>query len=143
MRVQSSYSNLITHISAKSIIPDTFLTGDKQRIKHQICTWHFNHISALIITLFLLTVQPMLFRIFTGFLSAFLTVWRLQANWQSRLVQNISYSTLFTIFFQSAQVGVLFAKRCQTLSQPGIVGVNLRSVLSLIKENNSFLLILR
>ncbi|EFB77066.1 hypothetical protein SUBVAR_04688 [Subdoligranulum variabile DSM 15176] len=36
--VQSSCSSLVTHISAKSIVPDTFLTGDRQRSKHQVCT---------------------------------------------------------------------------------------------------------
>jgi hypothetical protein len=28
----------VTHISANFIVPDTFLTGDRQRSKHQVCT---------------------------------------------------------------------------------------------------------
>ena len=81
---QNSCSSLVTHISAKSIVPDTFLTGNRQQSKHQVCTWHFNCISPLIITLALLIVQPMLFRIFTGFLSAFLTVSRQEADRQMK-----------------------------------------------------------
>ena len=37
--MQSSCSSLVTHISTKSIVPNTFLTGNRQRSKH--CIIHY------------------------------------------------------------------------------------------------------
>ena len=70
----------------------------------------------------LLTVQPMLFRIFAGFLSAFLTVRRQETDRQTGFCQLIRNTALNIGFFQSAKVRVLLSKSSQPLFQSGVVG---------------------
>lgn len=119
-----------------------YFLANSQR-KHQVQTRHFNRISALIITLSLLAVQPMLFRIFAGFPSAFLTVRRQETDRQTGLCQLIRNTALNIGFFQSAKVRVLLSKSSQPLFQSGVVGVDICLVLALIKENDCFFLNLR
>lgn len=66
----------------------------------------------------------MLFRIFTGFLSAFLTVRRQETDRQTGLCQLIRNTALNIGFFQSAKVRVLLSKSSQPLFQSGVVGVD-------------------
>ena len=104
-------------------------------------TRHFDRISTLNATLFRLTGETVLLGVLACFSSAFLAVWRLQTNGQSRLVQNIGHTALLVGLFQSAKVGVLLAERCQSLSQSGIVGVNTCRVLALIEQDDGFLFV--
>ena len=85
----------------------------------------------------------MLFRIFAGFLSAFLTVRRQETDRQTGLCQLIRNTALNIGFFQSAKVRVLLSKSSQPLFQSGVVGVDICLVLALIKENDCFFLNLR
>ena len=67
----------------------------------------------------------------------------LQPDRQSELVQRIDYAALGEGFFQAAKVGVLLAERCQPLPQPGIVGLDVGGVLTLVEQDNGLFLILR
>ena len=75
----------------------------------------------------------MLLGIVAGFPSAFLAVRCLQSDRQSGLVQRIDYAALGEGFFQAAK----------PLPQPGIVGLDVGGVLTLVEQDNGLFLILR
>ena len=97
----------------------------------------------LTVTLFCPALEPGLLCVFACFPSAFLAVRCLQPDRQSGLVQHIDHAALGEGFFQSAKVGVLLTERCQPLSQSGIVGLDVGSVLALVEQNDGFLFVLR
>ena len=97
----------------------------------------------LTVTLFRSALEPGLLCALACFPSAFLAVRCLQSDRQSGLVQRIDYAALGEGFFQAAKVGVLLAERCQPLPQPGIVGLDVGGVLTLVEQDNGLFLILR
>ena len=106
-------------------------------------TRHFDRISTLNATLFRLTGETVLLGVLACFSSAFLAVRRLQTDGQSGLVQNIGYTALLIGFFQSAEIGVLLGECRQSVSQSGIVGLDVCCVLALVEQDDGFLFILR
>ena len=95
------------------------------------------------VTLFRPALEPGLLCALACFPSAFFAVRRLQSDRQSGLVQHIDHAALGEGFFQAAKVGVLLAERCQPLPQPGIVGLDVGGVLTLVEQDNGLFLILR
>ena len=113
------------------------------RSKHRMHTRHFDRISTLSATLFRLAVETVLPGILACFSSAFLAVRRLQTDGQSRLIQNIGHAALLVGLFQSAKVGVLLGERLQSVPQSGVVGLDVCCVLTLVKQDDGFLFVLR
>ena len=105
-------------------------------------TRHFDRISTRNATLFHLAVETVLFGILACFSSALLTVRRLQTDGQSGLVQDIGHAALRIGLFQSAEVGVLPGECRQSVSQSGIVGLDVGGVLALAEKYDGFLFIL-
>ncbi len=106
-------------------------------------TRHFDRISTLNATLFRLTGETVLLGVLACFSSAFLAVRRLQTDGQSGFVQNIGHTALLIGLIQSAEVGVLLGECRQSVSQSGIVGLDVCCVLALVEQDDGFLFILR
>ena len=106
-------------------------------------TRHFDRISTLNTTLFRLTGETVLLGVLACFSSAFLAVRWLQTDRQSGLVQNIGHTALLIGLIQSAEVGVLLGECRQSVSQSGIVGLDVCCVLALVEQDDGFLFILR
>ena len=106
-------------------------------------TRHFDRISTLNATLFRLTGETVLLGVLACFSSAFLAVRRLQTDGQSGFVQNIGHPALLVGLFQSAKVGVLLGERLQSVPQSGVVGLDVCCVLTLVKQDDGFLFVLR
>ena len=106
-------------------------------------TRHFDRISTPNATLFRLTGETVLLGVLACFSSAFLAVRRLQTDGQSGLVQYIGHAALFVGLIQSAKVGMLLCECFQSLSQSGIVGLDVGGVLALVEQDNGLFLILR
>ena len=106
-------------------------------------TRHFDCISTLNATLLRLAVETILSGILACFSSAFLAVRRLQTDGQSGFVQNIGHPALLVGLFQSAKVGVLLGERLQSVPQSGVVGLDVCCVLTLVKQDDGFLFVLR
>ena len=113
------------------------------RSKHQVQTRHFDRISTLNATLFRLTGETVLLGVLACFASAFLAVRRLQTDGQSGFVQSIGHAALLIGLIQSAKVGVLLGECRQSVSQSGIVGLDVCCVLALVEQDDGFLFILR
>lgn len=101
-----------------------YFLANSQR-KHQVQTRHFDRKSTQNATSFHLAIETVLLGVLACFSSAFLAVRRLQTDRKSGLIQQISHTALLMGFFQLAEVGVLFTEQCQSLSQAGIVGVDM------------------
>ena len=71
-----------------------------------------------------LTLEAVLSGIFAGFLSALLTVWRLQTDGKPGLINNIGHAALIECLFQPAKARIFLCKRCKPFSQSCIEGVN-------------------
>ena len=106
-------------------------------------TRNFDRISTRNATLFRLTGKTVLLGILACFSSAFLAVRRLQTDGQSGFVQNIGHAALLVGLFQSAKVGVLLGERLQSVPQSGVVGLDVCCVLTLVKQDDGFLFVLR
>ena len=106
-------------------------------------TRHFDRRSTRNATLFHLAVENVLLGVFACFSSAFLAVRRLQTDGQSGLVQNIGHTALLVGFIQSAEVRVLLGEHRQSVSQSGVVGLDVCCVLALIEQDDCFLFVLR
>ena len=106
-------------------------------------TRHFDRISTLNATLFRLTGETVLLGVLACFSSAFLAVRRLQTDGQSGFVQNIGHAALFIGLIQSAEVGVLLGERRQSVSQSGVIGLDVCCGLALVKQDDGFLFVLR
>ena len=106
-------------------------------------TRHFDRISTLNATLFRLTGETVLLGVLACFLPTFLTHGRLQTDGQSRLVQSVGHAALPIGLIQLAEVGVLLAECFQSLSQSGIVGLDMGGVLALVEQDDGFLFVLR
>ena len=99
-------------------------------------TRHFDRKSTLNATLFRLTGKTVLLGVLTCFSSSFLAVRRLQTDGQSGLFQYIGHAALLVALFQSAEVGGLLGERCQSVSQSGVVGLDVCCVLALIEQDD-------
>ena len=125
------------------VIFDTLYSFMYLRSKHQVQTRYFDRISTLNATLFRLTGETVLLGVLACFSSAFLAVRWLQTDGQSGLVQNIGHAALLVGLFQSAKVGVLLGERRQSVSQSGVVGLDVCCVLALVEQDDCFLFVLR
>ena len=103
-------------------------------------TRHSDHKKPLIATLLCLAVETILPGVLTGFLPALLAVWRLQADGQPGLVDQIGHAAQMLRLFQTAQIRIFFAERCQPFFQPDIVGVDAGSAFSLVEQDDTLLL---
>ena len=112
------------------------------RSKHRIQTRHFDRISTLNAPLIRLTGETVLLGVLTCFSSAFLAVRWLQTDGQSGFVQNIGHAALLIGLIQSAKVGVLLGECRQSVSQSGVVGLDVCCVLALVEQDDSFFFIL-
>ena len=94
-------------------------------------------------TLLRLTFETVLLGVLACYSSAFLAVRRLQTDGQSRLVQSVGHATLTIGLIRLAEIGVLLAECFQSLSQSGIVGLDMGGVLALVEQDDCFLFVLR
>ena len=106
-------------------------------------TRHFDRRSTRNATLFHLAVETVLLGVLACFSSTFLAIRRLQTDGQSRLVQSVGHAALPIGLIQLAEVGVLLAECFQSLSQSGIVGLDMGGVLALVEQDDGFLFVLR
>lgn len=113
------------------------------RSEHRMQTRHSDRKSPLIDALLCLAVETILPGVLTGVLPALLAVWRLQADGQPGLVDQIGHAAQMLRLFQTAQIRILFAERCQPFFQPDIVGVDAGSAFSLVEQDDGFFLNLR
>lgn len=88
-----------------------------------------------------MVVETVLLSVLACFLSAFLAVRRLQTDGQSRLIQNIGHAALLIGLVQSAEVRVLLGEHRQSVSQSGIVGLDVGSVFALVEQDDGFLFV--
>ena len=119
-----------------------YFSANSQR-KHQVQTRHFDRKSTQNATSFHLAIETVLLGVLACFSSAFLAVRRLQTDRQSGFVQNIGHTALLIGLIQSAEVGVLLGEHRQSISQSGVVGLDVCCVLALIEQDDCFLFILR
>lgn len=119
-----------------------YFSANSQR-KHQVQTRHFDRKSTQNATSFHLAIETVLLGVLACFSSAFLAVRWLQTDGQSGLVQNIGHAALLVGLFQSAKVGVLLGERRQSVSQSGVVGLDVCCVLALVEQDDCFLFVLR
>ena len=112
------------------------------RSKHRMQTRHSDRISTLNATLFRLAVETVLLGVLACFSSAFLAVRRLQADGQPGLVEHIGHAALLVGFIQSAEVGVLFGERRQSVPQSVIVGLDVGGILTLVEQDDGFFFVL-
>lgn len=111
--------------------------------KHRVQTRYFDRNRPYSLHLFGMAIETVFLSILTGFLSALLAVWWLQAGGQPGLVDQVGHAAHTLRLFQLAQVRILFAERSQPLFQPGIVGVDAGSAFSLVEQDDGFFLNLR
>ena len=104
-------------------------------------TRHFDRISTRNATLFHLAVETFLFGVIACLSPAILTVRWLQTDGQSGLVQDIGHAALLIGLVQSAEVRVLLREHRQSVSQSGIVGLDVGSVFALVEQDNGFLFV--
>ena len=90
-------------------------------------------------TLLRLTFETVLLGVLACYSSAFLAVRRLQTDGQSRLIQSVGHAALPIGLIQLAEIGVLLAECFQSLSQSGIVGLDMGGVLALVEQDDCFL----
>lgn len=119
-----------------------YFLANSQR-KHQVQTRHFDRKSTQNATSFHLAIETVLLGVLACFSSTFLAIRRLQTDGQSRLVQSVGHAALPIGLIQLAEVGVLLAECFQSLSQSGIVGLDMGGVLALIEQDDCFLFVLR
>ena len=112
------------------------------RSKHRVQTRYFDRISTRNATLVRLAVETVLFGIVACFSSAFLAVRWLQTDGQSGLVQDIGHAALRIGLFQSAEARVLLGECRQSVSQSGVVGLDVGDILALAEKYDGFLFIL-
>lgn len=74
------------------------------RSEHRMQTRHSDRKSPLIDALLCLAVETILPGVLTGFLPALLAVWRLQADGQPGLVDQIGHAAQMLRLFQTAQI---------------------------------------
>ena len=106
-------------------------------------TRHFDRISTLNATLFRLTGETVLLGVLACFSSTFLAIRRLQTDGQSGLIKHIGHAALLVGLVQSAEVRVLLGEHRQSVSQSGVVGLDVCCVLTLVEQNDGFLFVLR
>ena len=119
-----------------------YFLANSQR-KHQVQTRHFDRKSTQNATSFHLAIETVLLGVLACFSSAFLAVRRLQTDGQSRLIQSVGHAALPIGLIQLAEIGVLLAECFQSLSQSGIVGLDMGGVLALVEQDDCFLFVLR
>ena len=105
-------------------------------------TRHFDRISTRNATLFRLTGETVLLGVLACFSSTFLAIRRLQTDGQSGLIKHIGHAALLVGLVQSAEVRVLLGEHRQSVSQSGVVGLDVGDILALAEKYDGFLFIL-
>lgn len=98
----SIYANRTSVLEQEVLIALLALPPHILRSEHRVQTRHSDRKSTLIVTLLGLATETVLPGVLTGFLPALLAVWRLQADGQPGLVDQIGHAAQMLRFFQLA-----------------------------------------